>query len=64
MKKATLCFYRFIPCFLHEDSDEDYQLIGMDWYIDTLLSAVIWLDVNVFKINNLPIKFTNLVLEL
>ena len=60
---ATFCFYRYIPCFLHENEDE-IQLIGMDWYFDTILSSMIWLDENIFKPKKLPIKFTDLILNL
>lgn len=60
---ATFCFYRFIPCFLHEENDET-QLIGADWYIDTILTKMIWFDINILKIDKLPIKFTDLILNL
>lgn len=60
---ATFCFYRLIPCFLHEENDE-VQLIGVDWYIDAILNIMIWLDKKLFKPTKLPIKFTNLILNL
>lgn len=52
---ATLCFYRYLPCFLHEIPDEPPMLIGIDWYFETLLSAIIWVDLNIFKIKKLPL---------
>ena len=61
---ARLCFYRYIPCFLHLETDEEPMLIGMNWYAETILNVLIWLDFKVFKNYNPPIEITNFVLNL
>jgi hypothetical protein len=64
MKTATFCLYRLIPCFLHQSDDEEPMLIGTDWYVDMILSFVIWIDFEILKINKLPLRLTKLVLKL
>jgi len=56
--KITLCFYRIIPCFLHTSDNEESMLVGFDWYFETLLQVVIWLDEKIFKPKELPLVIT------
>ncbi len=49
MKKA---FYRGIPCYFNPD----FGIIeGRNWITDRLLSVMIWIDINVFEVDEFPI---------
>ena len=44
--------YRFIPCIYNQLDDE---LHGANEFLDLLLSAVLWIDVNVFMVERFPL---------
>lgn len=44
--------YRKIPCYF---DDETNEIIGRNWIYDLLVDLNIWLDINVFDVEEFPI---------
>jgi hypothetical protein len=49
IKKAK---YRNIPCLYNNVNDE---LIGTNWFYNILLDIIIWIDINIFQIEEFPL---------
>jgi len=45
-------YYRSIPAWFDEETNE---LFGRNWFYDILININLWLDVNVFQIEEFPI---------
>lgn len=50
MKKKAK--YRSIPCYYDTETEE---LIGRNWFYDMLVEINIWLDLNIFNVDEFPI---------
>ena len=44
--------YRGIPCWFDLETEE---LIGKNWFYDFLVDINVWLDINVFDVEEFPI---------
>ena len=51
-KKFKKAHYRSIPAWFDEENNE---IFGRNWFCDILIDINIWLDVNVFQVEDFPI---------
>ncbi len=49
MKKAS---YRGIPCRYNSVTDE---LVGSNWFLDTIISIIIFFDAYILKVDGFPV---------
>lgn len=44
--------YRGIPCYWNPINDE---ITGRNWFYDLLIDAMMWIDINIFDVDEFPL---------